>query len=95
MRNDKGNKNTGNYINEKFEWVEKPSIKNGYIVGKIKNISNREQIPTITFALYDSQGNQIGTASDSLMSFKGGNTWSFKASVNNARVTDYEFSGID
>ena len=89
------NKNTGNYINEKFEWVEKPSIKNGYIVGKIKNISNREQIPTITFALYDSQGNQIGTASDSLMSFKGGNTWSFKASVNNARVTDYEFSGID
>lgn len=33
--------------------------------------------------------------SDSLMSLKGGNTWSFKASVNNARVTDYEFSGID
>jgi hypothetical protein len=92
---DKGNKNTGNYINKKFEWVEKPSIKNGYIVGKIKNISNREQFPTITFALYDSQGNQIGTASDSLMSLKDGNTWSFKASVNNPRVTDYEFSGID
>lgn len=93
--NDKGNKNTSNYINKKFEWVEKPSIKDGYIVGKIKNISNREQFPTITFALYDSKGNQIGTASDTLMSLKGGNTWSFKASVNNARVTDYEFSGID
>ena len=93
--NDKGNKNTSNYINKKFEWVEKPSIKDGYIVGKIKNISNREQIPTVTFALFDYKGNQIGNATASLMSFPAGNTWDFKASVNNARVTDYKFSGID
>lgn len=95
--NDKGskdNKNTNNYIDKKFEWVEKPSIKDGYIVGKIKNISNREQIPTIVFTLFDYKGNQIGTATASLMSFQAGNTWSFQASVNNAKVTDYEFLKI-
>jgi len=91
----KDNKNTSNYIDKKFEWVEKPSVRDGYIVGKIKNISNREQFPTVTFALFDYQGNQIGNATASLMSFSTGNIWKFKTSINNARVTDYKFSGID
>lgn len=92
---DKDNKNANNYINKNFEWVEKASVKDGYIVGKIKNISNKDQFPSISFALYDYQGNQIGNASDTISDFKAGSIWSFRVLVNNARVTNYQFSGID
>lgn len=91
--NTNNNKDTGNYIDKNFEWVEKPRANNGNIIGKIKNISNGERRKiSVTFLLYDYQGNQIGTAIDINPMLKTGNVWSFTAQVQNAKVTNFEFA---
>lgn len=85
-----------NYIDKNFIWIEKPRVNNGNIIGNIKNISNEERRKiSIRFILYDYQGNQIGTTIDVNPILKSGNTWSFKAQIQNAKVTDYAFTEIN
>ena len=86
----------GKRINEKFEWIEKPSMQNGAIVGKVKNISNKTFSATkINFTLYDSSGSQLGNAFDIITNFKAVNTWSFKVDVYKQNVASYEFEDVD
>ncbi len=65
-------------------------------MGKIKNISSgdRRKI-SVTFLLYDYQGNQIGTAIDMNPMLKSGTVWNFTAQVQNAKVTDFELAEIN
>lgn len=49
-KNDKETK-SDNYINEAFEWVAKPSVRDGRIVGTVKNISNQSRSAEISFVL--------------------------------------------
>lgn len=94
--NTNNNKDTGNYIDKNFEWVEKPRANNGNIIGKIKNISSgdRRKI-SVRFLLYDYQENQIGTAIDINPMLKPGTVWSFTAQVQNAKVTNFELAEIN
>ncbi len=85
-----------NYIDKNFEWVERPHVNNENIIGKIKNISTGERRKiSISFLLYDYQGNQIGTTVDITPILKEGIVWSFKAPVHDAKVTDYELGEIN
>lgn len=95
-----------------FEWVDDPSIKTSYplapysydmvdkkIVGTIKNISDKTySYVTIKFTIYDSSGNQLGTATDSIDNFKSGNTWKFEASsleiYGTGKLSSFEFLEI-
>ena len=92
-KNDKETK-SDNYINEAFEWVAKPSVRDGRIVGTVKNISNQSRSAEISFVLYNANGNQMGTKSDWIKNLQAGNTWNFNVFINNPRVTDYGFAGI-
>lgn len=50
------------------------------IKGKLKNTSSREfSYVSVTFAIYDVDGNQITTALDNVNYLQPGNTWSFNA----------------
>ena len=52
------------------------------ITGKLKNTTNKEfSYVSVTFALYDADGNQIETALDNMNYLQAGATWSFKATV--------------
>ncbi len=94
--NTNNNKDTGNYIDKNFEWVEKPRANNGNIIGKIKNISSGDHRKiSVRFLLYDYQGNQIDTAIDINPMLKAGTVWSFTAQVQNAKVTDFELAEIN
>lgn len=57
----------------------------GYSVsvqGKIKNTSNKSySYISVQYALYDSENNQIETASDYLSGFAAGDTWQFNAKI--------------
>lgn len=57
----------------------------GYSVeirGKLKNKSSREfSYVSVTFAIYDGNGNQIDTAMTNMNYLQAGNIWSFKAST--------------
>lgn len=66
-------------INDKFEWVELPHFQNGCIVGKVKNISQKEfKEVFIEFNILDSNNNNLGTVAGQLRNMKPGNVWSFK-----------------
>ena len=90
------------YSDAKFEWVVEPSMivkyeyyaNRQYIEGAIKNITDRAYYVIIKFILYDSSGNQIGTASDAMTDFKGGNTWQFSAENWGAEAASWEFLEI-
>ena len=50
------------------------------IKGKLKNITKREfSYVSVTFAVYDAEGNQLGTALDNMNYLQPGAIWSFKA----------------
>lgn len=67
----------------------------GYVVGKVKNNTSREYgYAQITFNLYDSEGNQIGTAMDNITNLKAGGTWAYKAMALAEGAARYEFAEI-
>lgn len=52
------------------------------IKGKLKNTSNKEfSYISVTFAIYDKDGNQIETALDNMNYLQPGSTWLFDASI--------------
>lgn len=86
----------GKRIDDNFMWVEKPVGQNGAIVGKVKNLTNNQfRIVTVSFALLDDNGNQIGTANQVINNLGAGNTWSFAIPVYQTNVAGFKFSGIN
>ena len=72
---------SSNVINADFAWVEKPSMQNGYIVGKVKNTSNKTfKSASIVFDLYDGSKNRIGSVAADIRNLKPGDIWSFQVS---------------
>ena len=52
------------------------------IKGKLKNISSKEfTYVSVTFAIYDKDGNQIETALDNMNYLQSGSTWTFDATM--------------
>jgi len=101
-KNNYGGNNNNNNDDAKFAWVVEPGMTVKYsnyanrqcIEGTIKNITDKTYYVIITFILYDSLGNQIGTATDSMSNFKGGNTWEFSAENWGDKAANWEFSDI-
>ena len=84
-----------NRINENFEWVEKPSVQNGAVVGKVKNISNTEYVNVfIEFNVYDASKNQVGTLASQVRNLKPGNVWSFSLPIYIQNVASYELQSV-
>lgn len=66
-----------------------------YIVGKIKNPTDKNiEFVSVKFDIYDSEGNQIEGASDSINELKSGNTWKFKAAILSEEAARYELNDI-
>lgn len=88
---------SGNVINADFAWVEKPSMQNGYIVGKVKNTSNKTfKSATIVFDLYDGSKNRIGSVAADIRNLKTGDIWSFQVSPYLYQSTaSYELESIE
>lgn len=86
-----------NYVGGGFisgTYVE-PVRMGSIIQGAIKNVTGKNFSHVgVTFSLYDSSGNQIGSASDYISNFKGGNTWKFKATFLEDSVSSFEFAEI-
>jgi hypothetical protein len=76
------------------EYVEPVTF--GYTIeGTVRNISNDSfSFVSINYSLYDSQGNQVGTASDYISNLGAGNTWKFSASYYEENVSTFKFDGI-
>ena len=52
------------------------------IKGKLKNTSRREfSYVSVSFAIYDENGNQLETALDNMNYFQSGSTWAFNAQM--------------
>ena len=67
------------FILESSELVEE-DFGAHYIVGTIKNNTNKTyNYVQVTFNLYDSQENQIGSAMANINSLKASGTWKYKA----------------
>ncbi|MGG7143971.1 FxLYD domain-containing protein [Clostridium nigeriense] len=69
---------------EKFELVGEVETETDqfatYLKGVIKNNSGKDcSYVQVTFNLYDSEGNQIGTALDNINNLESDGTWKFKA----------------
>lgn len=77
----KNSTQANNRINDNFEWVEKPSMQNGYIVGKVKNTSKKTfKYASIVFNLSDGSKNRIGSVAADIRNLKPGDIWSFQVS---------------
>lgn len=73
---------SSNVINADFAWVERPSIQNGYIVGKVKNTSNKTfKNASIEFNLSDAAKSRIGTVGGQIRNLKPGDIWTFSVSL--------------
>lgn len=89
-----------NMINENFEWVERPIMRaNDWggktISGIIRNTSAKAfSHVSISFTLYDSEGNQVGTAFTSIDNLAEGNTWKFEAGVIYDSATQFRLADI-
>jgi len=84
-----------------FEWVEEPylgevTMWGTRVHGSLRNISNTTfSLVIIDFTLFDSQGNQIGTATATMSNLGAGNTWKFEAIDGTAKDTvSFEFADI-
>lgn len=84
-------------INDDFAWVEEPSMQDGYIVGKVKNTSNKTfKSATIVFDLYDGSKNRIGSVGADIRNLKTGDIWSFQVSPYLYEATaSYELESIE
>lgn len=67
-----------------------------YITGTVTNNTDEEKsYVQIIFNLYDSEGNQIGTAMDNINNLKAGGTWKFKAlALESENIASYEVSEV-
>lgn len=67
-----------------------------YIEGSIQNNTNKDySYVQVTFTLYDSEGNQIGTAWDNLNNLKANGTWKYKAVLlTDESIAKYELAEI-
>ena len=92
-------------LSGRFDWVEEPDIQADYslapyyisrsVEGRIKNITGTTlSSVAIEFILYDSGGNQIGTAIDYIGNLLAGNTWKFSAFIFYSDAVSFEFSRI-
>lgn len=97
---DDGTELTTNGLPDGFAWVEEPTGNtNEYtttVSGIIKNTSQKTySYLDIYFNLYDSSGNQIGTAFAVISDLKAGGTWKFEATGFVGGAANFEFSSIN
>lgn len=86
-----GSSNDYDSNSSKYELVEQVRMTSEYdsylgysvtITGKLKNTSNKSfSYCSVTFAIYDENGNQIETAMDSINYLQAGSIWSFTAEM--------------
>lgn len=80
------------WVEEAHMVIESSEFGDRYIVGAIQNISDISfTSASVEFILYDSDGNQIDTAHDSISNFMAGNIWRFKATVWTNDAAYFEF----
>lgn len=66
-----------------------------YIIGRIENPTDKDiEFVSVSFEIYDSEGNQIEETSDSINKLKSGKTWKFKASVLSEEAARFELNDI-
>ena len=65
------------------------------ITGIVRNTSGKDlSSVSIYFDLYDSSGNQIGSATDYISNLSANGTWSFEATGYEEKVARFEFRSI-
>lgn len=89
--NNNSNSSNKNNSTSRYEFVEKVKMTSEYdsylgysvtITGKLKNTSGKAfSYCSVTFAIYDENGNQIETAMDSINYLQAGSVWSFTAEM--------------
>lgn len=83
-----------------YEFVEGPTLTDGdfgskYIKGILKNDTDDDKgYIQISFTLYDSDGNNIGTAVTNTNNLKAGGTWKFEAMCLEDNVSSYELDNV-
>ena len=87
------------YLPNGFMWIEEPAGKYDYfatyITGIVQNTSDQTYSHvSVTFDLYDSSGNRIGSAVAAINNLKAGGTWKFEA-IGESNASKFEFSSID
>lgn len=86
---------------KKVDMVTEPSFVTGdfdvrYVSGKLQNNTNRDyDYCQVVIALYDSDGNLLGTTLDNTNSFKSGVTWLFNAVVLYEDAVSFEVDSVD
>jgi hypothetical protein len=89
-------RNSKNYINEDFSWVERPIPDNGAIIGKLKNTSNKNfHMITINFVLCYEDGTQAGVVNQTIANSTAGNTWKFAIPVDKRDIAGFKFLSIE
>lgn len=84
-----------NRIDENFEWVERPSVQNGAIVCKIKNISkDTYKTVTIEITLSDASKANIGTLASQGRNLKPGDVWGVTLPITQQNVASYDIVGV-
>lgn len=85
-----------------LETVDDPQIGSGdfgvqVITGSIKNVSGRKlSYAQITFAIYDSDGNQIGTSVDNINDLTEDSLWKYTAfPLSTEQFSTFELTGVD
>lgn len=88
--------------NKKLEEVSAPAIENGdygskRINGQLKNISGETiSYVQITFALYDKDGAQVGTAAANINNLTAGSVWKYSAiPLTTQEWSSFELTEID
>lgn len=67
-----------------------------YVTGKVRNMGDKPiGYVQIKFIVYDKEGNQIGTAADTITNFQPGASWKFKAYIFDSDVGSVDFLGFD
>ena len=65
------------------------------ISGTLRNVaSSYDGSFSIRFSIYDSAGNKLGSASDSINALKPGETWRFKANVFDLDTAKFQYEGV-
>lgn len=84
---------------EKFKLVSDEMTNDGfstYIEGTIQNNTDKKySYVQVTFNLYDSDGNQLGTAMDNINNLEPNGTWKYKAiGLTTENIASYKFVEI-